>query len=124
MIKFKKYDQNEGLVLPPYLDELIDKHHLVRVISHLVDNIDIELLSKKFNSNRHNQGGNQPYHPGMMLKILIYSYAVGTFTSRKIAKQLRENINFMWLSGMQQPDFRTINDFRKNNIKGKNSRQI
>ncbi len=117
MIKFKKYDQNEGLVLPPYLDELIDKHHLVRVISHLVDNIDIELLSKKFNSNRHNQGGNQPYHPGMMLKILIYSYAVGTFTSRKIAKQLRENINFMWLSGMQQPDFRTINRYRSHYFK-------
>lgn len=117
MIKFKRYDQNEGLALPPYLDELIDKHHLVRVISRLVDNIDIELLSNNFNSNRYNQGGNQPYHPGMMLKILIYSYAVGTFTSRKIAKQLRENINFMWLSGMQQPDFRTINRYRSNYFK-------
>ena len=117
MIKFKKYDQNQGLALPPYLDELIDEHHLVRVISRLVDNIGLELLSKNFKSNRHNQGGTQPYHPGMMLKVLIYSYAVGTFTSRKIARQLRENINFMWLSGMQQPDFRTINRYRSNYFK-------
>lgn len=117
MIKFKHYDQNQGLALPPYLDDLIDKQHLVRVISHLVDNIDIGILSTKLKSNKYNQGGNLPYHPCMMLKILIYSYARGIFTCRKIARQLRENVHFMWLSGMQHPDFRTINRYRSDYFK-------
>ena len=112
MIKFKSYDQSQGLALPPYLDELIDEHHLVRIISRLVDNISLDSLSVFFTSNKHNQGGNQPYHPGMMLKVLIYAYSNGIYTCRAIAKQLRENINFMWLSGMQRPDFRTINRYR------------
>ena len=112
MIKFKKYDQNEGLALPPYLDELIDKHHLVRVISHLVDDLPLDLLISGFTSNKDNQGGNQPYHPKMMLKVLIYSYSQGIYTCRQISRQLRENVHYMWLSGMQRPDFRTINRYR------------
>lgn len=112
MIKFKKYDQNEGLALPPYLDELIDPSHLVRVISRLVDNMSLEMLSSRFRSNKNNQGGNQPYHPKMMLKVLIYSYSQGIYTCRQIAQQLRENVHYMWLSGMQHPDFRTINRYR------------
>lgn len=112
MIKFKKYDQNEGLALPPYLDELIDSNHLVRIISQLVDNLSVEMLSTRFRSNKQSQGGNQPYHPKMMLKALIYSYSQGIYTCRKIAQQLRENVHYMWLSGMQRPDFRTINRYR------------
>jgi transposase len=56
------------------------------------------------------------YHPAMMLKILFYSYATGIFSSRKIAKAMRENIAFIYLAAWQQPDFRTISDFRKNNL--------
>jgi len=114
MIKFREYNQDQGLALPPYLEEMIDKNHLVRVINRLVDCIPIENLAAKFSSNKHNQGGNRPYHPKMILKVLIYAYATGVYTSRKIAKQLRENVNFMWLSGMQKPDFRTINRYRSN----------
>ena len=112
MIKFRRYDQNEGLALPPYLEELIEPNHLVRVISKLVDDLPLEMLIREFRSNRNNQGGNKPYHPKMMLKVLIYSYSQGIYTCRKIAQQLRENVYFMWLSGMQRPDFRTINRYR------------
>jgi len=111
-MRFKEYNQDQGLALPPYLEELIAPDHLVRVINSVVDQIDVALLCKGFKSSQHNKGGNLPYHPGMMLKVLIYAYATGTYTSRKIAEQVRENVHFMWLTGMQKPDFRTINRYR------------
>ena len=53
----------------------------------------------------------------MLLKVLIYCYMTGTYSSRQIAKQCRENINVMWLTGFQKPDFRTINTFRSEKLK-------
>ena len=53
----------------------------------------------------------------MLLKVLIYSYMTGTYSSRQIAKQCRENVNVMWLTGFQKPDFRTINTFRSEKLK-------
>src|SRR4030042_580563 len=63
-------------------------------------------------------GGTSSYHPKMLLKVLVYAYTQQLYSSRKIAKALRENIYFMWLSGNQQPDFRTINRFRSEVVKG------
>lgn len=117
MIKFRAYSQDQGLALPPYLDELIEKHHLVRVVNQVVDELDMKLLSKPFKGSTHQLGGAPPYHPGMMLKVIIYSYSCGIRSCRKISKQLRENIHYMWLSGMQQPDFRTINRYRSEYFK-------
>jgi transposase len=57
-------------------------------------------------------GGTSSYHPKMLLKVMIYAYTQKTYSSRRIAKALRENINYMWLSGMNKPNFRTINRFR------------
>jgi transposase len=61
--------------------------------------------------------GNPAYHPAMMLKIYFYAYAMGIFSSRKIAQALKNNIAFIFLAAWQKPDFRTISDFRKNNLK-------
>jgi len=117
MMKFRAYSQDQGLALPPYLDELIDDRHLVRVVNQVVDELDMKLLSKPFKASTHQRGGPPPYHPGMMLKVIIYSYSCGIRSCRKIAKQLRENIPYMWLSGMQYPDFRTINRYRSEYFK-------
>ena len=111
-MKYREYNQSQGMALPPYLDELIAPDHLVRVINEVIDKVDISLLSSSFKSSKHNKGGNLPYHPGMMLKILTYAYATGTYTCREIARKVRENIHFMWLAAMQRPDFRTINRYR------------
>ena len=54
----------------------------------------------------------------MLLKVLVYAYSSKIYSSRRIAKALRENIHFMWLSGEKRPDFRTINDFRGSRMKG------
>jgi transposase len=79
------------------------------------------LAVEKMNPNiliaLHPGGGRPPYHPKMMLKKILYGYIKRIYSSRQIANQLEENIYFMWLSGNQKPDFRTINRFRSNRMK-------
>ncbi len=94
-------------LLPPSLDELVEQDHLSRVINTFIDNLDKEVLYKTFPG-----GGSPPYHPIMMLKVLIYSYCTKTFSSREIERNLKQDIVHMWLSGMQRPDHNTINRFR------------
>jgi transposase len=74
-------------------------------------------MSPKIFLSLHPGGGRPPYHPQMMLKVILYAYANRIYSSRQIAKQLTENIMFMWLSGEQKPDFRTINRFRSERMK-------
>ena len=95
------------LQLPLSFDEIIPENHLVRVVNSIVDSLNLDLLY-----DRYKEGGCPAYHPMMMLKVMIYSYSQKIYSSRQIAKALRENINFMWISGGNKPDFRTINRFR------------
>ena len=110
---FKDYNHNQNLLLPPSLEELIDPNHPVRVVTLVVDNIDIEPLIKKYKG-----GGTSSYHPRLMLKVLIYGYLTNLYSSRKIEQALHQNIHFMWLSGMSYPDHNTINRFRTDRLKG------
>ena len=105
-------NQSNGYLPPPYLEELIPADHVARVVNRVVDLLDIwELTSHE------KVEGRPAYHPRMMLKILIYAYSQKTPSSRAIARKCAEDVIFMWLSGMEKPDFRTISDFCKNNIK-------
>ena len=103
-IQFKSYQPEQMLLLPPSLGDLIEEHHLVRVVNHVVNAMDISGLV-----NQYKGGGTTAYHPRMLLKVLLYAYSVKLYTGRKIARALRQDIHFMWLSGMNKPDFRTIN---------------
>lgn len=98
-------------LLPPSLEELIVSDHLARLISQSVDQMDISSIEKLYSGQ-----GQHAYHPRMLLKVLIYGYASGIRSSRKLADKLNEDIVFMWLSGRQSPDFRTIADFRKDRL--------
>lgn len=110
-VEFKDYNQNQLSLLPPSLEDLIPKTHRVRIFNKYIDMVNIEILVRKY------QGGGRPsYHPKMMLKILLYAYSEGIYSSRKIEKSVRENINYMWLAGGNNPDFRTINRFRKSKL--------
>jgi len=104
---FKPYNQEQPMLLPPNLEELIPEGHLVRVVNAMVNELEIEPLERQYKG-----GGTSAYHPKMLLKVVIYAYTQRTFSSRSIAKELRENVNYMWLSGMSHPDHRTINRFR------------
>ena len=112
-ITFKPYSQEERWLLPPSLDELIPQNHLVRTVSKTVDELNIEKIFAKYTKG----GGASRYNPVMLLKVMIYCYMTGVYSSRQIAKQCRENINVMWLAGNQTPDFRTINKFRGEKLK-------
>ena len=105
-VAFKNYSVGQISLLPPSLEELIPEDHLVRVVNQMVDQIDLSPLLLKYKG-----GGASSYHPRMMLKVLVYAYSEKTYSSRRIAKALRENVNFMWLSGGNKPDHRTINGF-------------
>ena len=111
-LAIKSDNQNQMMVFPPTLDELVPKEHVVRLVAAVVDRLDIsEILST------YRGGGNSCFDPRMMLKVLIYAYLNNTYSSRKIEQQLKENVNYMWLSGMSRPDYRTINYFRGKRLK-------
>lgn len=110
---FKEYTMGQLILLPTNLDELIPSNHLVRVVNAFVEQMDLAPLLAKYKG-----GGTSSYHPKMMLKVFIYSYTQKVYSSRRIAKALRESIPFMWLSGNNRPDFRTINRFRGELLQG------
>ena len=109
---FKPYVQSQGQLLPQSLEESIAPDHLARLISHSVDHLDISSIEQLYSMN-----GPHAYHPRLLLKVLIYGYASGIRSSRKLADKLHEDIVFMWLGGRQTPDFRTIADFRKEKLR-------
>ena len=104
---FRPYNQDQLLVLPPSLDDLISTDHTVRIVNDVINRINIEPLLKAY----HIKGGSN-YHPLMLLKVLVYGYVTNIYSSRKLAEACRERIPFMWLSAMNKPDHNTINRFR------------
>jgi len=109
---FKEYTQGQVILLPTDLGAQIPPKHLVRVVNTAIEKMELSKLLAQYKG-----GGTSSYHPKMLLKVLVYAYTQQVYSSRKIAKALRENIYFMWLSGNQQPDFRTINRFRSEVVK-------
>jgi len=113
MINFRPYEPDQQLLLPPSLRDWIPPDHLVWFISETVDQLD---LSEILDGYRDGGQGNLPYHPAMMLKILIYAYATGVFSSRRIARHIEENIAFRVLAAGNGPDHRTICRFREQHL--------
>jgi transposase len=109
---FKAYDQQQVLLLPPRLEELIPANHLVRVVNSVVEALDLSSII-----NQYEGGGTSSYHPKMMVKVLLYGYAMKVYTGRKLSKALRQDVTFMWLAAYNQPDFRTLNLFRSGILK-------
>ena len=111
-VVFKDYNFNQNLLLPPSLEELIDPNHPVRVVNQVVDNLNLDPILAKYAG-----GGCPAYHPRMMLKVLVYGYVKNLYSSRKIEQECKQNIHFMWLSGMSYPDHNTINRFRSDRLR-------
>lgn len=106
---FKKVHRDQELLLPSNLRDLFPEDDLVVFIVQVVERLKLQLLT-----DRYAILGQHAYHPGMLLALLFYSYAKGVFASRKIAECVRYDVRFMYICGMNRPDFRTISDFRKN----------
>jgi transposase len=107
---YRSYCPDQMFLLPPSLRDWLPENHLVYFVSDVVDQVDLSAIESIYEKD---DRGQPPYHPRMMTKILVYAYCVGVFSSRKIQKRLIEDVAFRVLAAGNQPDFRTISDFRK-----------
>ena len=110
-VVYKSYNQNDNLLFPPCLGDFIAENDPVRVLNAIVDNLDISGIEDSYAG-----GGASSYNPRMLVKVVFYAYLQNVYSGRKMEQLLRRDVNFMWLSGMQRPDFNTINLFRKNRL--------
>lgn len=108
--KYRPYYPDEELLLPPSLREWLPEDHLAYFVSDVVDNLDLSVMDAVYGTEKR---GQPPYDPVMMTKVLVYGYCIGVFSSRRIERRLVEDIAFRVLAAENQPNFRTISDFRK-----------
>ena len=106
---YQPYAPDQDLLLPHSLKEWLPPGHLAHYISDTIDALDLSAFFKRYEA-----GGsrNQPFHPAMMVKVLVYGYATGVFSSRKIARKLHEDVAFRVLGAGNFPKHRTLCDFR------------
>jgi transposase len=110
---YRAYLPEQDLLLPPSLREWLPEGHLVYFVSDVVDQLDLSAIHAVYEKEKR---GQPPYDPRLMTKLLVYGYCTGVFSSRRIQKRLQEDIPFKVLAAGNQPDFRTIADFRKIHI--------
>src|SRR3984893_666800 len=110
---YRPYLPNQDFLLPPSLRDWLPEDHLVYFVSDLVDELDLSAILTVYEDE---ERGFPPYHPVMLTKVLVYAYCVGIFSSRRIQRRLAEDVGFRVLAAGNEPDFRTIADFRKRHL--------
>jgi transposase len=110
---YRSYLPDQDLLLPPSLREWLADDHLVYFVSDVVDQLDLSAIHAVYEKEKR---GQPPYDPRRMTKLLVYGYCTGVFSSRRLQKRLQEDIPFKVLAAGNEPDFRTISDFRKIHI--------
>ena len=109
---FRPYDQDSLLLMPPSLHDWVDPDGLAAFVDDLVDELDLAPFLAAHDEPR----GMPPYHPRLMLKVLLYGYATGVRSSRKLEERLAADVNFMFLAGQARPDHKTIAEFRRRHL--------
>jgi transposase len=107
---YRPYLPEQDLLLPPSLGDWLPENHLAYFVSDLIDQVELSEIEAHYEQE---ERGYPPYHPRMMTKILVYGYCVGVFSSRRLRKRLQEDVAFRVLAAGNEPDFRTISEFRK-----------
>lgn len=111
---YRAYQPEQSYLLPPSPSDWLPQNHLAFFISEVVDEMDLSAFYGRYEEG--DARGNQPFHPAMMLKILIYAYATGTFSSRRIAQRIEQDVAFRVLAAGNFPQHRTICDFRHEHL--------
>lgn len=111
---FRSYEPDQDFLMPISMREWLPADHLAYFISDVVESLDLSAITKRYAGE---ERGYPPYHPGMMVKVLLYAYCIGVASSRKIEKRLCEDVAFRILAANNTPDFRTISDFRKDHLR-------
>lgn len=110
---YRPYEPDQVFLLPPALTEWLPETHLVYFLRDVVEGLDLSAITTAYERDPR---GYPPYHPRMMVAVLLYAYCVGVVSSRKIERRLGEDVAFRVLAANNMPDFRTIADFRKRHL--------
>jgi transposase len=110
---FRPYEPDQSFLMPVSMHEWLPSDHLAYFVTDVVDQLDLTAILERYERE---ERGYPPYHPRMMVKVLLYAYCIGVPSSRRIAKRLEEDIAFRVLAANNTPDFRTISDFRKDHL--------
>jgi len=107
---FRDWEPDQVWLLPPSLQDLVPAGHVAHFVREVVrTGLDLERILASYGEER----GFPPYHPGMMVALLLYAYSQGVYSSRRIARGCEERLDFAAVTAMQRPDFRTVSDFRR-----------
>jgi len=110
---FRDWSLDQALLLPPSVHDFVPAGHLSRFVVALVtEELDLSAILASYKGER----GQPPYHPAMMVALLLYAYAVGIYSSRRIAKACIERVDFMAIVALDAPDFRTTSEFRRRHL--------
>ena len=111
---YRAYFPDQDFLLPPSLGQWLPEGHLCYFVSDVVDQLDLSAMHAEYGEERR---GQPPHDPRMMTKLLVYGFCVGVYSSRKIQQRLVEDVAFRVLAAGNEPDFRTLSDFRKIHLK-------
>jgi transposase len=110
---FRDWSLDQALLLPPSVHDFVPAGHLSRFMVTLVtEELELSAIMASYRGEK----GQPPYHPAMMVALLLYAYAVGIYSSRRIAQACVERVDFMAIVALQAPDFRTISEFRRRHL--------
>ena len=108
MSNFRTIDRQSGFLLPPSVDEWLPEKHLARFVVEVIDGLDLRAMSGVYRGS-----GSASYHPRMLLGILVYGYATGVFSSRKLVRATYDSVAFRFVAANDHPDHDTIASFRR-----------
>ena len=109
MKTFRRYQPDQQLLLPPSIEEWLPEGHLARFVREVVATLDLSAIEATYTEER----GQPPYHPRLMVTLLLYAYSTGTYSSRRMAAKLEDDVAYRYLAAGNTPEFRTMSDFRK-----------
>jgi transposase len=109
---FRQIDRDTGFLLPPSVDEWLPERHLARFVVEVIDGLDLSAMSKSYRGT-----GSASYHPALLLGILVYGYATGVFSSRKLERATYDSVAFRFIAANDHPDHDTIATFRRRFLK-------
>ncbi len=112
MSNFRNFDRDTGFLLPPSVNEWLPERHLARFVAEIIDALDVSAMS-----NSYRGVGSASYHPKLLLAVLVYGYATGVFSSRKLERATYDSVAFRFIAANEHPDHDTIATFRRRFLK-------
>ncbi len=112
MSHFRAIDRETGFLLPPSIDEWLPEKHLARFVVEVIDGLDLSAMTGSCRGS-----GSASYHPALLLGILVYGYATGVFSSRKLERATYDSVAFRFITANEHPDHDTIAAFRRRFLK-------